>query len=55
MLIDLPEFRHEGLPLFEIILGELHQVVQVLATMVAAHCLVQGPPHQLHRIALGAS
>src|SRR5215204_1996427 len=54
MLIDLPEFRHEGLPLFEITLGELHQVVQVPATMVAAHRLVQGLPHQLYRIALGA-
>jgi hypothetical protein len=54
MLIDLPEFHYEGLPLLEITLGELHQIVQVLAPMVAAHRLVQGPPHQFHRIALRA-
>src|SRR5215216_2536849 len=45
MLIDLPEFHYEGLPLFEITLSELHQTVQTLAPMVAAHRLVQGDHH----------
>src|SRR5919202_432078 len=51
-VVDLPELRLKRLPLFEIVLGELHQVVQSGALVVAAHRLVQRPPHQLHRVAL---
>src|SRR5215208_5946704 len=51
-LVDLSELQSERLPLLEITFGELHQIVQPLTLMVAAHRLVQRPPHQLHRVAL---
>src|SRR5215210_98398 len=51
-VVDLPELRPERLSFFEIALGELHQVVQPGALMIAAYGLVQRPPHQLHRVAL---
>src|SRR5215216_638006 len=52
-LVDLSELQSESLPLLEITFGELHQIVQPLTLMVAAHRLVQRPPHQFHRVALG--
>src|SRR5919107_4632008 len=52
-LVDLSELQSERLPLLEITFGELHQIVQPLTLMVAAHRLVQRPPHQFHRVALG--
>src|ERR671913_268140 len=52
LLVDLPELQLERLPLPEIALCELHQLVQPGAFVVAAYRLVQGPPHQLHRVAL---
>src|SRR4029450_1102837 len=51
-VVDLPELRPERLSFFQIALGELHQVVQPGALMIAAYGLVQRPPHQLHRVAL---
>src|ERR687897_4847 len=51
-VVDLPELRPERLSFFEIALGELHQVVQPGALVIAAYGLVQRPPHQLHRVAL---
>src|SRR5215210_5253204 len=51
-IVDLPELRCEGLPLLEVSLRELHQIIQPLALVVAAYSLVQRPPHQLHRVAL---
>src|SRR5919107_755336 len=52
-LVDRSKLQSERLPLLEITFGELHQIVQPLTLMVAAHRLVQGPPHQFHRVALG--
>src|SRR5919112_1389539 len=51
-VVDLPELRFERLPLFEIALRELHQIVQSGALVVAANRFVQRPPHHLHRVAL---
>src|SRR5918992_2941878 len=51
-VVDLPELRFERLPLFEIALRELHQIVQSGALVVAADRFVQRPPHKLHRVAL---
>src|SRR5918994_882076 len=52
-LVDLSELQSERLPLLEITFGELHQIFQPLTLMVAANRLVQRPPYQLHRVALG--
>src|SRR5215210_7902245 len=53
MAVDFPELQPEGLPLLEISLRELHQFIQSGALVVAADHLVQRPPHQFHRVALG--
>jgi hypothetical protein len=50
--VDFSELQSEGLPLLEIAFGELHQIIQLATLMVAAHRLVQRPPHHFHRIAL---
>jgi hypothetical protein len=52
MVVDLSELDSERLPLLKIALCELHQFIQPFALVVAAYGLMQGPQHQLHRVAL---
>src|ERR687897_1158663 len=52
VVVDLSELDSERLPLLKIALCELHQFIQPFALVVAAYGLMQGPPHQLHRVAL---
>src|SRR5215213_10329382 len=53
-LVVFSQPKIERLPLVEIVSCELHQIIQPSTLMVAAHRLVQRPPYQFHRIALGA-